>query len=156
MSEMEKRQNRLVKIWLWLLECDNEKWCCYLPSKSMIRTMLMICGFLFLSGCGSVFGPGYSAHDQSYFKSVPYVVDTPEETALIWNYGSMGFYFAPRYQVKDGALYFSLQGTSSSGQMAGQESQLPIEEKNAREALRAGGAYWWNADGSITKLKVNP
>lgn len=119
-------------------------------------TLISVCLFSFLGSCGFVFGPGYSAHDKAYFESVPHIVDTAEETSLVWSYGSLGFYFTPRYKVMDGALHFSLQGTASTGRMLGQESRLPISEKDAREALRQGGAYWWNTDGSKTKLKVNP
>ena len=124
--------------------------------KMKTNAIIALSAFSLLSSCGFVFGPGYSAHDQAYFKRVPHIVDTAEETSLVWNYGSMGFYFVPRYKIKDGALHFSLQGTTSSGHVPGEESRLPIRETSAREALRNGGAYWWNTDGSKTKLKVNP
>ena len=64
----------------------------------------------------------------------------------------MGYYFVPSYKVKQGALYFSLQGTTSSGQISGKEGRLPIVGDEQLHALRSGGAYWWNTDGSATKL----
>ena len=103
-----------------------------------------------MSGCfGFFFGSGYSCHDTHYFAEPPVVVKNGEEYSLRWHYGSMTFYFEPRYKVKNGALWFSLQGTSSSGAVAGREANMLIEGKNDIEALKQGGAFWWSRDSLV-------
>jgi hypothetical protein len=109
---------------------------------------------LLVSGCGFFFGPGYSSRDTAYFAEPPIIVKSGEQYALRWRYGSWGFYFNPRYEVRKGALWFSLQGTSSSGNLKGREAEMPIEGEGAIEALKKGGAFWWEPDGTLLPLEV--
>ncbi len=111
---------------------------------------------LLLTSCGMTFGPGFSADNTSYFQAPPHIVSTGDTAELIWNYGTMGFYFAPGYKVRNDALYFSLQATTSTGHVPGRDARISIKGDKALDALNSGGAYWWNSDGSATKLKINP
>ena len=60
---------------------------------------------LVLSGCGLFFDPGYGSKDKHYFAAPPVVVKKDSQYVLRWDYGSMGFYFYPRYEVRNGALF---------------------------------------------------
>lgn len=119
-----------------------------------MKSLLAIITLLSLSACGFLFGPGYSSVDKHYFAEPPVVVRKDGGYALRWRYGSMGFYFYPRYEVRNGSLVFSLQGTSSSGSRTGKEQELPIEGAEAIEALKKGGAFWWEPDGSLTPIAI--
>jgi hypothetical protein len=65
----------------------------------------------------------------------------------------MGFFFQPRGKIIDGQLLFSLQGTSSSGSLSGRYDEVPVEDPEMVEALRAGGAYWLEPDGQRVRLE---
>jgi hypothetical protein len=119
-----------------------------------MKPLLAIITLLALSGCGFFFGPGYGSTDKHYFAEPPVVVKKDSQYILRWRYGSMGFYFYPRYKVRNGSLVFSLQGTSSSGSRAGKEQELLIEGAAAIEALKKGGAFWWEPDGSLTPIAL--
>lgn len=109
---------------------------------------------LVLSGCGFFFGAGYSCKDPQYFAAPPVVVKNEGRYVLRWRYGAMGFYFAPRYRIRDDRLVFSLQGTSSSGNVSGKEQEMLIEGDRAIAALKKGGAFWWEPDGSVVPLAI--
>jgi hypothetical protein len=122
--------------------------------RRKMKPLLAVVTLLALSGCGFVFGPGYGSADKHYFSEPPMVVKKDSRYLLRWRYGSMGFYFYPRYEVRNGSLVFSLQGTSSSGSRAGKVEEFPIEGIEAIEALKKGGAFWWEPDGSLTPLAI--
>jgi len=110
---------------------------------------------LSLTGCVSYFfGPGFSSTDKNYFAEPPVIVKKGEQYVLRWNYGSIGHYYIPRYEVREGALWFSLQGTSSSFSLAGKEVEMLIKGQKKIAALRTGGALWWSRDGSLVPLIV--
>ncbi len=110
---------------------------------------------IFCVGCiGFFFGPGFSSTDKNYFAVPPVVVKKGEQFVLRWRYGSMGFYYRPRYEVRGGALWFSLQATSSSGSVAGREVEMLIEGQKEISAVKNGGAIWWASDGSRVPLAV--
>lgn len=119
-----------------------------------MKALLAIITVFTLAGCGLVFGPGYKSTDTHYFEEPPVVVKNGSQYFLRWHYGSMGFYFYPEYKVRNGALVFSLQGTSSTGNRSGYEQTLMIEGDAEIEALKTGGAYWWEPDGSLTPLAI--
>jgi hypothetical protein len=66
----------------------------------------------------------------------------------------MGFYYRPGYAAREGALWFSLQATSSSGSVAGKEVEMLIEGQKEIAALKSGGAIWWASDGSRVPLTI--
>lgn len=120
--------------------------------KRLISVLILL---LFCSGCiGFFFGPGFSSTDQNYFAAPPVVVKQEERMVLRWRYGSMGFYFYPRYEVREGALWFSLQATSSTGRVTGREVEMVIEGEKEIAALKRGGAIWWASDGSRVPLTI--
>ncbi|MDR1191354.1 MAG: hypothetical protein LBK60_06795 [Verrucomicrobiales bacterium] len=103
---------------------------------------------LLLAGCGSSFGPGFSCSDKMYFAEQPVVIKKDGQYFLRWRYGEWGFYFQPEYKIKNHALWFSLQGTTSSGDYRGRMVEMPIEGRKEIEALQTGGAFWWERDGA--------
>ncbi len=122
--------------------------------RRKMKPLLAIITFLGLSGCGFFFGPGFGSTDKHYFAEPPVVVRKDSQYVLRWQYGSMGFVFYPRYEVRNASLVFSLQGTTSSGDRAGKEQELPIEGAAAIAALEKGGAFWWEPDGSLTPIAL--
>jgi len=122
----------------------------------MMRLALLFCGLIVVvSGCvGILFGPGFSCTDTNYFAAPPAIVKKGEHYVLRWRYGSMGFYYRPRYEAREGALWFSLQATSSSGSVAGKEVEMLIEGEKEIAALKSGGALWWASDGSRRPLAI--
>lgn len=125
-----------------------------LPSMKRRAVIVLACA-LVTGGCiGFVFGPGYSCRDTAYFQEVPVIVKRGDTFALRWSHGTMGFFFQPQYKVRNGALWFSLQGTSSSGHIPGRTVEMAINDASAIAALRNGGAFWWEPDRSTVELQV--
>ncbi len=112
---------------------------------------------MLLGGCvalGWQFGPGFASTDTARFGAPPVVVHEGDRYTLAWTYGTDGYYFSPGYRVIDAKLVFSLQATSSTGSRTGTTGMIPIDEGEAIQALRAGGAWWWEPDGAFTKLEI--
>lgn len=108
-------------------------------------------------GCvamGWTFGPALSCRSPALFAAPPVVVHRGDAYVLAWTYGSSGFFFHPDYRPREGRLVFALAATSSSGQLAGRRGEAPIEGAEAIAALRSGGGWWWEPDGSQVKLAV--
>jgi len=82
------------------------------------------------------------------------VVKRGESYALRWTYGEWGFFFQPEYRVREGALWFSVQGTSSSGALTGRTVEMAIEKPKAIAALQNGGAFWWEPDRTTVRLAI--
>lgn len=118
-----------------------------------IRMILVSLASLVSSGCVS-FEPGISCRDRDYFAETPVIVKRGDATFIRWRYGSMGFYFSPEYKVRNGSLYFSLQATTSSGNLKGREMKYEIKGNHEIDALKNGGAYWWEPDKTIVTLKM--
>jgi hypothetical protein len=117
--------------------------------------IILIATCLALTGCtGFFFRPGFSPENKGIFADPPYIVKRGENYFLQRKYGTDGFYFFPEYKVKDGALWFSLLATSSSGNRTGRIGEIPIEGKKAISALKSGGAIWWSRDGSKQRLSL--
>ena len=102
------------------------------------------------------FGPGYSMHDTNYFADAPHIaVHTNTATyALRWQYGTMGFFFTPDAKIVGGELCFCLRATSSSGSLSGRYSEIPITDQKMIQALRSGGAFWLEPDGTRASLAL--
>ena len=124
-----------------------------------LRAGLAAIGLIALStpGCvalGWEFGPGMSSRSEALFSTPPVIVRRAGGYALSWSYGTAGFFFQPGYKALDGRLVFSLQGSSSSGSLAGRRVELAIEGVEELAALEHGGAFWWEPDGSLLELAV--
>jgi len=116
--------------------------------------------FLF-AGCvalGWRLGPGASLTDPALFAAPPVIERRGDAYLLVWTQGSYPFFFAPSYEPIDGRLVFALGATSSSGNLAGRRRELPIEGARSIEALRRGGAFWWERspepDGTLVPLRL--
>jgi hypothetical protein len=94
--------------------------------------------------------------DPHYFAERPYVIGSADRFSLCWRYGTAGFFFQPTSQVVRARLVFALHATSSSGSLAGRYGETPISDPEAVDALRSGGAFWLEPDGSEVKLTVQP
>jgi hypothetical protein len=60
--------------------------------------------------------------------------------------GAMGkgaFFFAPDSKVVDGQLLFTLLATTSTGNPEGRYASIPITDPEKIQALKMGGAYWY-------------
>jgi hypothetical protein len=114
-----------------------------------------------LDGCvamGWRFGPGLSSSNAALFAEPPVIEHRGDEYFLSWTYGTAPFFFRPNYQPMDGRLVFALVATSSSGHLAGRKTELKIEGAENLEALKSGGAFWWEPDpepdGKFVPLKI--
>lgn len=100
------------------------------------------------------FGPGASAANRGLFAEPPAIVLRAGGPSLRWTFGGIGFFFEPECRPIGGRLVCALQGTSSSGSLSGRTWELKIEGAQALSALRRGGAFWWEPDGSLRPLRV--
>lgn len=107
-----------------------------------------------VGGCGLRFGPGFSLNDGQYFAEPPRIIVRDNAHFLRWRYGEMGFYFSPSWKVVEGKLLFALQGTSSSGSLAGEFGEAPIVDAKQVRALEAGGGFWVEPDGRRLPLEI--
>jgi hypothetical protein len=111
-----------------------------------------------LEGCAWRFGPGISMHDRACFMESPYIVQRGTNYFFHWRYGTRGpgytFAFSPESRVRDGALVFSLQVTTSSGTRPGGVRETRIEGKGKIQALETKGAFWWETEGEKIPLKI--
>src|SRR4051812_37276559 len=106
-----------------------------------MRTSISLLVFLaawLLAGCGARFRPGWSMNDRTLFSDSPHIaVHTNTATyALRWQYGPWGFFFQPDAKIVRGQLLFSLQGSSSSGNLSGQYREIPITDPKQVQFLR--------------------
>jgi hypothetical protein len=128
---------------------------------TMLARVARVVVALQLAGCvasGWAFQPGVSVTDESHFVEPPVVECTGEACALTWTQGDYPFFFLPRYEVRGGRLIFALWGSSSSGNLVGRRVEVPIEGRENLDALRAGGAFWWEREpepeGRLVRLRV--
>ena len=114
-------------------------------------------GLIFTS-CGFGFGPGASMYNEGLFEESPHIVmrstTRTASYALRWTYGSQGFYFRPEAKVIHGQLCFSLQATSSSGNLSGQKAEIAITDRRQIEAIERHGAFWLEPNGEKVRLEV--
>lgn len=133
----------------------------------MTRTpfAVVLIAALSLGGCtalGRQFGPGFSLTDKpldgALFSTPPLVVQRGEEYLLTWTQGTYPYFFLPAYEAMAGRLVFALLATSSTGNLAGRHREMKIEGVENIQALKRGGAYWWQRDpepnGTFVPLKV--
>jgi hypothetical protein len=108
-----------------------------------------------LAASFSRFGPGFSMHNEAHFSESPHIAvrSDPASYSLRWRYGTMGFFFVPGAKVVDGQLLFSLQATSSSGNLRGRYGEIPITDPKHIQALRSAGAYWFEQGGQKIRLE---
>ena len=107
-----------------------------------------------LTSCGLFFGPGYSMSDGHYFSEPPHVALEGNAYSLRWRYGSMGFFFIPSHKVVNGELLFSLQGTSSSGNLRGREAGIPITAPDEIAAIKGGRVFWFEEGHRKIPLEI--
>lgn len=124
-------------------------------------TLLLVSAMAFIGGCvalGWRFGPGFSCTSGAMFAAPPVVEQRGQEYLLTWKQGSFEFFYQPDYKVMGDRLIFVLQGTSSSGSLAGRRREMKIEGVENLKALKSGGAYWWEREpepnGSFVALKI--
>jgi hypothetical protein len=117
------------------------------------RLVIGFAGYVFTAACGHPTG-SYSLDDPNYFSERPHIVGDADQYSLCWRYGTMGFYFQPSSRIENGRLVFALHATSSSGALAGRYGASTISSGDAVDALRRGGAFWLEPDGSEVKLDV--
>lgn len=127
----------------------------------VVRRLVALAALCGLSSCvalGWRFGPAFSCADTAMFAAPPVIEQRGDDAFLTWTQGSFPFFFAPNYQPMDGRLVFALQGTSSSGSLAGRARELKIEGAENLAALKTGGAVWWNREpepnGTFVPLTV--
>ncbi len=120
---------------------------------------------LLLGGCvalGWRFGPGFALTDKpldgALFSAPPLVVQQGDDYRLTWTQGSYPYFFLPAYQAMDGRLVFALVAASSSGNLAGRRREMKIEGVANIQALKRGGAYWWERrpepSGTFVPLRI--
>jgi hypothetical protein len=88
------------------------------------------------------------------FVNPPVVVKRGEAYFLRWKQGTYPFYFYPDDEVRNGQLWFAMGATTSTGNASGREIEIPIKGKRKVEALKQGGAVWWEPDRSTVSLEV--
>jgi hypothetical protein len=92
------------------------------------------------------------------FAEAPVVEHRGRDYFLTWKQGENPFFFQPTYRAVEGRLLFALVATASSGNLAGASREIRIEGDENVEALRRGGAYWWEPEpeprGSLVPLKL--
>jgi hypothetical protein len=127
----------------------------------VLVTAPLLCGCADLTvGLGWRFGPGFSMRErQGLFAEAPVVEHRGRDYFLTWKQGEDPFFFQPDYRAIDGRLLFAVAATASSGSIAaGTRREIRIEGAENLEALRHGGAYWWEREpeprGSLVPLKV--
>jgi hypothetical protein len=116
-----------------------------------VAVATILCGCVAL---GWRFGPGFSCRSTGLFAAPPFVERSAELYVLAWVYGNGAFFFQPGYRAIDDRLVFSLQGSSSSGDVRGRRGEVRIEGVENLAALEAGGAVWWEPDGSYFALEI--
>ena len=122
--------------------------------KVSAQNLFLACLAFAFTRCGFRFGPGFSMNDSGYFAEQPHIVVRNSQYSLRWKYGSWGFYFNPGSKVSDGQLLFSLQATSSSGNLTGRYQEVPITGKDRISAIETRGAFWLEPDGTKVRLEV--
>lgn len=124
----------------------------------IVRTSLAVsAAAIFLAGCVGLdwsFAPGSSSKPGAQFAEPPFVVHRRDEYFLAWTYGKDAFFFLPGYEAINGRLVFTLQATSSTGNLTGRCTEMKIEGPDNLLALKRGGAYWWEPDGSYVPLRI--
>ena len=130
---------------------------------SLRKTALVVAAasIISLGGCvalGWKFGPGFPCTEGKLFEDPPVVEHRGDGYFLTWTQGQYPFFFQPNYKVLDGRLVFAVAATSSSGSLAGRQREMRIEGKANLQALRSGGAAWWERepepDGRFVKLEM--
>jgi hypothetical protein len=119
-----------------------------------------------LAGCvatGWQFGPGYSLNDTDtelgkLFTKQPVIEQRTGGYYLTWTQGDYPFFFQPDYKAMNGRLVFAMVATSSSGSLAGRYREMRIEGASNIDALREGGAFWWEREpepnGKFVSLEI--
>lgn len=136
-----------------------------LKNQGLIMTkkvaIVLFTATLVVSGCWG-FRPGMALKDRPYgetlFSEPPIIKCRKDGCFLTWTQGTYPFFFSPTYQAMDGRLVFSLKATSSSGNIAGRRREVKIEGVENIQALKRGGAFWWEREpepqGRLVPLKI--
>lgn len=110
--------------------------------------------FCALYGFDALFGPGISINDQSLFKKNPYILLHNNQYTLKWRYANNAFYFQPQSKIIKGELIFSLQATTSSGNLTGRNGEIPITDSRKIKAQKKSGGVWLGPRNKKTKLEI--
>lgn len=96
--------------------------------------------------CATPFGPGAAIAERPLFAAPPVVECRGERCALVWTQGEFPHAFSLEYRAMNGRLVFSQRGVTSTGSHTGRRFELPIEGVENLQALRRGGAVWWQVE----------
>lgn len=119
----------------------RRRWCASATLISSAGAILASCTAL-----GWRMGPGFPCTSGYMFEEPPVVERRGDNYTLTWTQGEFPFFFEPAYMPMDGRLVFALSGTASSGSYVGERREMPIQGTENLEALRRGGAAWWQRD----------
>jgi hypothetical protein len=125
-----------------------------IPSRAIVVALAVALG---VTGCTALawrFGPGFSCRNVGLFAAPPVVERRADGVFLAWTYGESAFFFQPGYRAIGGRLVFSLQGSSSSGDVRGRRGDVQIKGRENLKALENGGAVWWEPDGSYVPIEI--
>ena len=128
--------------------------------RSLFALLLLFASLL--AGCvglGWRFGPGFSMRERrDLFAEPPVVEHRGQAYVLTWKEGDNPFFFEPSYEAMGNRLVFALVATASSGSLAGRRREMTISGADNLEALRRGGAFWWEPApeprGSLVPLRI--
>jgi hypothetical protein len=117
--------------------------------RSVTHCSLLLLLLGLIAGCGSV-----SITDTEYFLESPYILQRADGYFLRWRYGTAGASFEPKAKIVEGELEFSFFGSPKTGFRSGEFDEFPIKNVEQVEALKSGGAFWKQPDGSRVRLDV--
>jgi hypothetical protein len=106
---------------------------------ALAATSLLAC----CTALGWRLGPGLPCTRGDLFEAPPVVEHREQGYFLTWTQGEYLFFFEPSYEAMEGRLVFAVSATASSGNLAGRYREMEIEGEENIEALRRGGAVWW-------------
>jgi len=103
--------------------------------------------------CCSPSSERFSANDRRLLQEPPIIATCGDHAYLTYHFGSTGFFFEPQVAVEQGKLVFSMEGTSSRGDLAGKRHFAEIAGEGQPELARNAPVYWREPDGSLLELQ---
>jgi hypothetical protein len=96
----------------------------------------------------------FQSTDKSYFQSPPIVLVENNQYYLKWVYGELGFLFIPNYIIDRDKLIFSLNSTTSSGNMEGKEGKIILDKLRVEKLIQKGNVFWDEGNNDLTKIEI--